>query len=256
MVAEGYLTEGSLTVFSGIPFGEKNPYSYREAKRLLKLALQQLRTRQQLKEKLGMDSDSGGRPAITGRDRSSVWDFLPLKQCRGEAAFTKCPHLTMSIEQDRLACHVTIPNGIKGVLRRNLLDGGRDAFVDLILGVQKNMNHALHSVQGAVPSMYIVQRRYQTQSSEPIVDARLEFDLRTAFSGSVRRHADITVKSQAQWLQTVYEVFSSKQSNLQLGVGAVFPYDRCKAVGTPEILDCMEAVWLACRPLIQRIFKT
>jgi len=40
---DGYLKEGILTVFSGIPFTEDSPYNYPEAKRLIKLAMEDLR---------------------------------------------------------------------------------------------------------------------------------------------------------------------------------------------------------------------
>jgi hypothetical protein len=67
MVRDNYLREGTLTVFSGIPFGTEEPYNYFEAKRLLRLAMDELRKRGDLKKQLRMDSESKGRSAITGR---------------------------------------------------------------------------------------------------------------------------------------------------------------------------------------------
>ncbi len=43
LAQEEYLTEGTLTMFDGFPFSQDNPYTYGEAKRLLKLALTELR---------------------------------------------------------------------------------------------------------------------------------------------------------------------------------------------------------------------
>ncbi len=92
MTTDGYLGDQAITVFDGIPFGPDHPYTYREGKRVLKLALEELRKRNDLR-KLGMDSDGAGRPAITGREGTGVWDFLPLHQARGKPNFTSCPHL-------------------------------------------------------------------------------------------------------------------------------------------------------------------
>lgn len=74
----GYLQEGRLTVFSGIPFGRDEPYSYGQAKRLLKLLREELCRDERLIKQLGADLIAPGRPAITGRERSSVWDFIPI----------------------------------------------------------------------------------------------------------------------------------------------------------------------------------
>ena len=52
---EEYLKEGTITVFTGISFGQDNPYNYHEAKRLLRLALGALRARRDLRRDLGMD---------------------------------------------------------------------------------------------------------------------------------------------------------------------------------------------------------
>lgn len=43
MAADEYLTDGTLTMFSGIDFSDKNPYTYLEAKRVLKLLMEELR---------------------------------------------------------------------------------------------------------------------------------------------------------------------------------------------------------------------
>src|SRR5207248_6071201 len=54
LAREGYLTEGTLTMFDGFPFSPENPYTYGEGKRLLKLAMAELRKDSSLKA-LGMD---------------------------------------------------------------------------------------------------------------------------------------------------------------------------------------------------------
>lgn len=259
LVAIEYLTEGTLTVFSGIPFGPDRPYSYPEAKRLLRLAMNQLRTRVDLQKELGMDPEGLGRPAITGKDVASawgvwgVWDFLRLKEARRETIFTKCLHLTLSIQQERLFALVAIPNGIQSKYRRNFLAGGKEGFFGLFKQTHARIQEALREVGGTAPWIHLVQRRYRTQRSQPIVDASLEFDLRTAGCISTKKKEKPSIKIQPEWLQAVHDALTEKRSNLQLAVGAMFFYGRCPAANTREILDHIANVWLACRPLIRKV---
>jgi hypothetical protein len=249
LAADEYLREGTLTVFAGIPFGKDNPYNYPEAKRTLRLAMDELRKRKELKRKLGMDPEGEGRPAITGREGTSVWDFLPLAKARSAKNFTEFPHLTLAIQQERLLIIVTVPNGIRREFRRNLLSRGKDGFLALFEVIHGNLAKSLSRVEGAAPLVEIVQRHYPSQRAQPVIDSRLQFDLRTAFRGPKRWRKP--VKPQPQWLEAVYEALSHKRSNLQVAVGAIFPYGRCKAVNSREILDHVANTWLACRPLIR-----
>lgn len=120
MLSDEYLKEGTLTAFSGIHFDSENPYSYVEAKRVLKLMMDELRKRTKLVSKLGMDPLGAGRGAITGLDSDAVWNFLRLKAADQDGNFTKYPHLTLAIENDRVIAQVTIPNGLDGGLVRML----------------------------------------------------------------------------------------------------------------------------------------
>lgn len=245
-VEDEYLKGGTLTVFTGIPFTAENPYNYMEAKRVLRLALDELRKRDDLKRTLRMDPTREGRPAITGRDATRVWDFLPLEHSRDAQNFTDYPHLTLSIQQERFLVIVTVPNGIKREFRRNLLGAGYEAFAEVFREVETNLGRALRDAKGAIPWVEVLQRRYPTQRSEPIKDAMLEFDLRTAFEVG-------PVKGQPQWLRVAYEVLSKRNSNVQIAVGASFEYERCAVVHTPEILDQVAGVWIACKPLIETL---
>jgi hypothetical protein len=245
---EGYLKEGTLTVFSGIPFGNDNPYNYLEAKRLLQQAMEELRKRKDLQRKLGMNPEGEGRPAITGRVGAAVWDFLPLAGAKDSETFTEFPHLTLGIERERVIAIVTVPNGIRREFRRRLLSNGKDGFLQVLEEIRQGLEKTLSRVDGATPWLEILQRHYPSQRAEPVVDARLQFDLRTAIGRRTRR---IKVKEQPQWLEAAYDALRHKQSNLQLAVGAVFPYAKCPAVGTPAILDHVANVWLSCRPLLR-----
>lgn len=248
LVADDYLKEGTITVFAGISFGKDNPYSYKEAKRLLRLAMEELRKRKGLQHKLGIDTKAKGRVAITGRDEGSVWDYLSLVKARSGETFTKFPHFILGIVRGQLEAMVTIPNGIRSEYLQHILAGGKESFCTLFETILKNLKEAIGEVEGCSPWMEILQRHYVSRRAKPIADARLEFDLRTAFDASEGWGKN--VKKQLQWMETVYDVLASRRSNVQFAVGAVFPYDRCPVVSTPKILNCAAEVWLACAPLI------
>jgi hypothetical protein len=250
LVTENYLKEGTITVFAGIRFGKDDPYHYGEAKRLLRLALDELRTRKGLQRELDMDPKAEGRPAITGREGTSVWDFLPLAKAHSAGNFAQYPHLTLSIQRERLLATVTVPNRIRRQFRHNLLAGGKEEFLELLGKVHNNLQRVLSEVEGAAPYAEILQRHYPSQRAQPITDARLQFDLRTAFKGPKRWCK--SVKRQPQWIEAIYSVLANKHSNVQLGVGAIFPYERCPFVHTPAILNHVASVWLACKPLIRK----
>ena len=81
-----------MTRFSGFHFGTDHPLTYLEGKRVLELALGELRGRHDLVKGLGMNPKAPGRAAITGRHGQGVWDFLSLSSGSGEENFTKHPH--------------------------------------------------------------------------------------------------------------------------------------------------------------------
>jgi hypothetical protein len=249
LTRDDYLRGGTLTVFAGIPFGADNPYNYHEAKRVLQLAMTELRKRNDLKREFGIDPDGKGRSANTGQGSTRVWDFLRLASSKDAVSFTEFPHLTLGIQQDQIIAIVTVPHGIRPKFRKNLLAGGREGFCGLFEKILDNFSESLAGVEGIAPWIEIVQRRYPSQRAEPIIDARLQFDLRTGFEKSDRWRK--SVKRQPQWLEAGYDALSRKNSNLQLGVGAIFPYRWCPAVHTPAIVSHIAEVWLACKLLIQ-----
>ena len=245
MSNEGYLREGSLTKFTGFPFGNGEVYNYLQAKRLLQLAMDELRRRQDLVD-LGMNPEAAGRAAITGAQEDGVWDYVPLKGA--PESFTAYPHLTLSVQRDRLVAIVILPNGIQGRLRKRIIDLGYEGFRGVMAEVASNISSNLRRYPGAAPILEALQRRYQSQRSVPTKDACLEFDLRTAVAGN---SSDGKVKSQPQWLQAAFDAFVNKRSNLQLAVGATFPYRTCKATAERSILDGIAASWIGCSPLLR-----
>ena len=117
--------------------------------------------------------------------------------------------------------------------------------------VNNNLNRALRKVKGAAPWVDVVQRRYPSQSATAIIDARVEYDLRTAFPSRKRQ----PIKIQSEWLKATYDALAKKRSNLQVGVGAIFPYRTCRATKSPEILNYIAQTWIACKPLLKEMFK-
>ena len=71
------------------------------------------------------------------------------------------------------------------------------------------------------PQIILVQRRYPSQSSPPIRDARLDVDLRTAFK-EISSKLKPTQKQQEEWLKLVYDINNNKKSNLQFQIGGRF----------------------------------
>jgi len=246
MIAEGYLGNEPLTKFGGIPFGPDHPYTYREAKRVLRLAMAELRQRSDLRRRLGMDLGGTGLAAIKGREGTSVWDFLRFREARN-LHFTKYPHLTLSIQTQRILVNATLPNGAPASMRHNLTRQKFDDFVALVGQVEAGISKVLRPIRGAYPWMEAVQRRYPSQSAAPIVDASLEFNLQTA-GGS----HDPKVKTQPQWAKAIFQSLDHKRSNLQVGIGAVLPYGD-PHLCSRDILDAIAGVWLACRPWIRTV---
>jgi len=248
-----YLKDGTLTIFTGVPFRSLDEYNYFEAKRLLRLAMDELRVRKDVDRQIGIDMHNHGRGMITGKGRQGVWDFVRLKKAKSEKDFTKYPHLTFSIEQIKMFAAVTVPNGLKSSFRQNIKRLSKEEFHKLILLVTRNLIKATRGEKYASPIISVVQRRFPSQSAQPIVDSRLEFDLRTAFD--INRNTRLKVKYQPQWLDVTYDAFTNKRSNLQLSVGAAFNYQYCKVQQTREILNYIANTWIACKPLIDVILK-
>lgn len=248
---EGYLTEGTLTVFTGVQFDDSKPYNYKEAKLYLKQAMIELRKRKNLKKVLKADCDAPGRGAITGRESESVWDFIPLQEAAGSNAFTAYPHLTFSIARQHVGAILSLPNGLKPEIRRRFRTLGEDRFLALMKELNQNFASIIRKCPTAIPTVSLVQRHYPTQRSKAVIDANLEFDLRTAFPS---RNA-AAVKLEEEWLRTSYRVLSQKSSNMHFSIGIRFPYGH-NTTATQRILDNVSETWIGCKPLLDCLLAT
>lgn len=239
------LREGSLTMFAGFPFGKDRPFNYLEGKRVLGLAMTELRSRRDLVEQLGLNPTAPGRPAITGRQEDRVWNFLSLAGMEGGEPFTRHPHLTLNLNAQEVEAMVTVPNAVDGAVRESLKQLGLAGFRTLIEEIVGNFEPLLDRHKGMSPWFRGVQRRYPSQKAVPFIDARIEFDLRTAAASSDGP------KRQPNWLAAAYDSYVKKRgSNYQIQVGALFPYDRCPELRAPDAISLIPATWLACKPLL------
>jgi hypothetical protein len=237
--------EGTLTMFSGFPFGHDHHFTYLEGKRVLGLALGELRNRRDLVIGLGVNPKSTGRSAITGRQADIVWNFLSLSAALEEDSFTKHPHLTLGIGSQAVEAMVTVPNAVNNTMRKNLLKQGEAGFQALAADIVDNLKPMLHDHKGATPWGRGIQRRYPSQRAIPHVDARIDFDLRTAIpSGG-------PPKTQPRWLSAAYGSFVNKEStNYQIQMGVVFRYEHCPELREAGTIDLIAGAWLACKPLV------
>lgn len=242
---EGYLKQGTLTMFDGLRFNEDNPYTHREAKRLIRLLRTELQQRKDLQE-LGVDPTGEGRSALTGRGFDAVWDFLPLKAARGSAQHTAFPHLTLALNAESAIAAVTVPNGVKGGVRTKLKEGGVEGFRSLVAELDRTLRRTrrVKKSKGAKPFMYVHQRHFLSQRSRGTTDGRLEVDLRT-LAGCPKAG----VHRQPEWIDAVYSLLTHKQSNIQFGVEVRFKYD-CPIVGSREVVDLYADTWIVLKPLV------
>jgi len=240
--------EGVLTEFTGFPFGPDRPWNYGEAKRLLRLAMEELRKRKDLERKLGMNPRGQSRKAITGKGSRAVWDFLSLRAATDARQHTEMPHLTLSIGDEAVWAHMTCPNQFRGKAfgRRGL---ERDEFVEALGQVERNMRPVVKRAPGCAPWFGGLQRHFRGQRSDPISDGRLEFDLRTV---AVTPHKG-SVKPQPAWLDAAWEALQNRKPNFQMAVGLLLPYRRCAAVRERGCLDLLAEAWIATMPLLDTL---
>lgn len=244
LAREEYLTEGTLTMFDGFPFTEDNPYTYGEAKRLLKLALSELRNDRSLR-KLGMDPRAPGRSAITGRGGRFVWDFLSLRERSRHGVFTKYPHLTLAIHADHLEAAITIPNGVILPVRRRFSDLGKDHLVAIHGEILRRARRLTR--RGAWVEAHALQRHYLSQRSPAITDAILTFRLETS---QPRQNGQ--VKPQPEWVELFASLPRRKRSNMQFQYRVHLPWGT-DGLDTRESLRLIVESWLAMTPLLKAL---
>jgi hypothetical protein len=244
MLAKNYDIRGTLTMFDGFKFNERNPYTYSEGKRLIKLLGEEFRNDTRLVNRLGLDKEGKGRGAITRGEHGNVWDFIPLLKAKKASLFTEYPHATMGINPTWTTVAVTIPHGIKGGIKGHLREIGQDGFGNLLSGIEQRLREALANTESSKPMLYIVQRHYPSQRSTPVVDGRIEVDLRTVLESN-----DVLLKHQPMWCESVYNILTHKKTNIQWGID-VHLFHSDKEMQSRKALKTMAEAWIAMKPLI------
>jgi hypothetical protein len=245
-IGSEYQVRGTITMFNGLRFDADHPFHYREAKRLIRLLGDELQSRGDLQETLGVDAEGARRPAIT--NDTGVWDFLPLELARGHS-FVKFPHLTLVIRPKVAIAAATVPNGISGGFRTSLKRLGDAGFLDLVGEIEERIRPIIKCSKGSRAILYATQRHYKSQRSKAIVDGRLEADLRTC-----TRSASSKVKYQPEWVEAIYTVLVNKRSNIQCGIEVQLDYS-CPIVRSPEAVELFADSWKAMQPLLDFVLS-
>ncbi len=243
MIAHNYGIRGTITMFDGLRFDADKPYSYGEAKRLVRLLGDELQKREDL-QTIGVDPHGDRRSAITGSAGTQVWDFLPLKAANTDMNFTAFPHLTMDVGYEEATAAVTVPNGVRGGFRTKLTQVGEEGFFEVLSEIERRIRPVLHESINSRATAYAIQRHFRSQRSVGQVDARLEIDLRTIIPGK-RREA----KHQPEWARAMYQVMTRKRSNIQLGLVVHFSY-LCPVVRSRKAVELFAKSWIAMSPII------
>lgn len=241
-----YLKEGTLTRFAGIPFNETRTYTYLEAKRLLGLLIGELKTRPAIVKHLGIDSTLPSRGAIK-KDLSRVWNYIRFKESRVCDNHTRYPHLTIGIDPSEARALITLPHKVEQHIWRRIFDKGEPAFIDLIFRVAEKMKAIIKMDASVKPYVKVVQRHYTSQSSPPIEDGVLKYDLRTILPGRKKRRE----KYQPEWLPSTYKLMTNKKNaNIQFEIGVEIPYRYSALVSKREVIQLFEASFLAFEPFL------
>ncbi|MDG4548440.1 MAG: hypothetical protein PQ614_09145 [Rickettsiales bacterium] len=239
MVKENYLKEGTITEFTGIPFGKEEQFTYLEGKRVLRLLMKKVRNNMEIGS-LDLNIGHSGRSAITQSEW--LWDFIPFNSHGESTNFTENMHCTFGIGANECKAYITVPNNMKGIKKRVKSLNFKD-FQEAAEKIVSDFENADEFKEGCSPTIEVWQRRYPSQRSIPIIDGYMRFDLRTAISRGGG------VKIQQEWLKTSLEILQNKNSNLQLGVGVNFEYDKCIAIKSSNADELFVKAWQASMPI-------
>ena len=198
-------------------------------------AMAHLGRRPDLKDGLGI------KPEPARKLRAGGWSVFGFRGSRGE--FNESPHLLLCVADKDVGASVILPNKARGGLWTRLRSRSMARLMSQVL---REMAPAMANCPGMEPRLILKQRHWHTRGGPSFRDAYLDIDLRT-----LRGDPDSGVKEQREWMEAAQHVVANKDSNLELQVGATFPYDRCPAIKTPEALDHVASAWIGCRPFIR-----
>jgi hypothetical protein len=242
MANDGYLKEGTITEFSGIAF---DPYTYLEGKRILRLLRQKLRDNEPFIAEMRLAAGPG-RSAITDQER--LWDFISfIPADHSDPAFQEFPHCTVGIGPVDAEAMITFPHRMPPALRKLLHGESFDEFTTRLETASTALGRALKGLKAYRPMIRVMQRRYKTQRSTPMMDGRIEFDLRATF-GDDNPHFGPPIRRQPQWARAAYELLANKRSNIQFQIGVEFYYPRLDELAHKDADRYFVAAFKALRP--------
>ena len=232
----------SDTAFNGFPFRDVD-FGYSEGKKILGLAMDELRKRARLRE-IGIDPDRSGRRIHN--DGGSVWDVLVFDVTE---TWRTSPHLTLGVGSEYVSAMVTLPNKAPAKYRKSLIKLNEQGFRRMVGKVLEEMGSVLSICPGMEPRLRVRQRRRPSPSEHPLMDALIDVDLRTCID------EDDAVKFQPQWIDAAFDALGNKKANLELQIGAKFPYRTCAAMANhPLSINLVVSAWVSCKPYIDALF--
>ena len=240
-----YEIRGTLTMFNGFHFDKENPYTYNEGKRLIRLIRDEFRENKKLFKELALDCNTGaGRKAITKGHDGTVWGYFPLKINAGKT-FTEHPHATFEIQPTESSVAITIPNSLKRNTKKCLKEIEIDNFKNVIGQIIKNLAPVYQKVPSCNSMLYLIQRHYPSQRSNPIQDGFIEIDLRSIVDVKHK-----SIKYQPMWLEAIYQILINKRANIQFGMAISFPHTEEK-MQTKEAVIIMADTWIALKEFLE-----
>ena len=224
------------TVFAGFPFGAV-AFDYPKGKHVLRLAMDELRKRDDLSE-IGIDPQRKSRRTIRD-DGGVVWDVLVFA---GPDEWRASPHLTLGVGREYVTAMATLPNKALAKYRQPLTALDEQDFRRVVGKVLENMRPLLADCPGAEPRLRVHHRRQPSPSERPQMAAAIDMDLQTSIDAA---------EFQSQWVGALRK----DGSKPELQIGARFPYRTCKKViDDPCALDFVARAWIACKPYIDVLF--
>jgi hypothetical protein len=199
MINDGSLGDRSLTRFNGIPFGPDHPYTYQEAKRLIRLLRAKLVKNKSALKRLGVDPDASGHKAIM--DQNLVWDYFLLRRHSKGKLFTAYPHMTFSIQPKLAEATITVPNAVRRDILTALRKTSNEAFHDAVIAFLAAAERHFASTDNIRPMIKLMQRRFKRRNSPAFFDAVLNVDLRTSLTKLRKaKKRNRQPKFQPEWL--------------------------------------------------------
>ena len=212
---------------------------------LLDEAMRELGRRRDLLARLRIEAEPARKvrgPATSSRNVFTYWSVFGFRGRSG--GFNETPHLTLGVGSDTdVSAMVTLPNKASGGVWTHLRDSNL-AF--LMSAVLRDMASATSNCPGMEPRLRLRQRHWLTRRGPSFQDAYLDVDLRT-----LKGDPKSGVKKQPEWIEAAHRIIQNRHSNLELQVGATFPYKTCEPIRTARALDHVAAAWIACGSFIR-----